>query len=259
VSTIRVRQYLVGRSIFAVAVFSPPDGELPEDAGRFLDSLALGEAKVRANGTPEPEPAGTELAGWGLAIDPDKDSKFTPGSGSLTIDLPGAWHDLAGPPLRKFNAPRAMREVDGDFAMTVKISGDFKPGPKSTSPRSVPYLAGGILIWSDSDNYIRLERAAMRRGDRIIPHVAFLELEGGYSGAVHNELFKEGDCFLRMERKGNQIFGAVSNDGAHWKPLKPIDTVWPNKLKVGLMAISTSGEPFSVKFDQFDLKARKSQ
>src|SRR5262249_26345866 len=33
--TIRVRQYFVGRSVFAVAVVSPPNRELPEDAGRF--------------------------------------------------------------------------------------------------------------------------------------------------------------------------------------------------------------------------------
>jgi regulation of enolase protein 1 (concanavalin A-like superfamily) len=255
VSTIRVRQYLVGRSIFAVAVLSPANWDLPEDAGRFLGSLALGEAKARATGTPAPEPTGTELPGWGLAIDPDKDCKFTPKAGSIAIDVPAAMHDSGGPD-RKFNAPRVLREVDGDFVLTVKVGGDFKPGPRSTNPRSVPYLAGGILVWSDSDNFIRLERAAMRRAGRVIPHVAFLELEGGYGGAVHNELFKEGECYLRMERQGSRVLGAISGDGKTWKQLKPIDTVWPSKLKVGLIAISTSSEPFAVKFEQFDLKAK---
>ncbi len=257
VSTIRVRQYLVGRSIFAVAVFSPPDAELAEDAGRFLGSLALGETRVRATGTPEPEPQGTKLAGWGLAIDPDKDCKFTPQSQSMTIDVPAAWHDMGGA-LHKFNAPRVLREVDGDFVLTVKVGGDFKPGARSTNPKAVPYLAGGILLWSDSDNFIRLERAAMRRGGRINATVAFEEWEGGYSGAVHNELFREGDCYLRLERRGSRILGAISSDGTAWKPLKPIDTVWPTKLKVGLMAISTSSDPFSVLFAQFDLKTKGS-
>lgn len=47
--------------------------------------------------------------------------------------------------------------------------------------------------------------------------------------------------------------------GMAWKGVKPIDTVWPSKLKVGLMAISTSNEPFSVQFTQFDLKAKESK
>ena len=51
----------------------------------------------------------------------------------------------------------------------------------------------------------------------------------------------------------------MSSDGRTWKQLKPIDTVWPDKLKVGLRSISTSGEPFSVKFEKFDLNTRGSR
>jgi regulation of enolase protein 1 (concanavalin A-like superfamily) len=254
ISAIRVRQYLVGKSIFVVAVLSAPGWELPEDAGRFLGSLTLGEAGIRTTGTPEPEPKGTELKGWGLAIDTDNDCKFTPGNKGLTVDLPATLHDSFGP--RKFNAPRVMREVDGDFVLTVKVAGDFKPGPKSTQPTSVPYLAGGILVWSDSDNLIRMERAAFLRGGKIITSVAFMETEGGSSGAVHNEPLKAGDCYLRLERKSSQFLGSVSSDGTNWKQLKPIDTIWPSKLKVGLLAITTSSTPFSVNFEEFDLKAK---
>jgi regulation of enolase protein 1 (concanavalin A-like superfamily) len=253
---IRARQYLVrGRTVFAVAVMSPPGGQLPEDAGRFLGSLALGEAKVRATGTPEPEPKGTELPGWGLAIDPDKDCQFTPSDKSLKINVPAAMHDLGGAQ-HKVNAPRLMRAVDGDFRITVKVLGDFRPGPRSTMPRGVPYIAGGLLVWSDSDNFIRLERAAMLRGGRVVPSIAFLEQEGGYGGAVHNVSVPAGDCYLRLERKGSRIHGAISQDGSTWKNLKPIDTVWPDKLKVGLMALSTSSSPFTVNFEELELQAK---
>jgi hypothetical protein len=61
-----------------------------------------------------------------------------------------------------------------------------------------------------------------------------------------------------LERKGSRILGAISRDGAAWKQLKPIDTVWPSKLRVGLLAISTSSDPFSVKFEQCDLKTKGS-
>lgn len=257
VSTIRVREYLVGRSIFMVAVFSRLGGELPEDAGRFLGSMALGQERIRATGTVEPEPTGTELPGWGWAIDTDKDCKFTPGPRSMTIDIPAKMHDLGGA-LHKFNAPRVMREVNGDFVLTVKIASDFKPSAKSTNPRSVPYLSSGILLWSDSANFIRLERGSMRRGNQIASTAAFEEWEGGYRGAVHNQRFKEGDCYLRLERKGSQIHGAISSDGRTWQRLRPIDTVWPSKLKVGLHAVSTSTNPFTAKFEEFELSTKGS-
>ncbi len=254
--TIRVREYFFEKSMYVVLVVSAPNRELPADTGKFLGSLAIGTGKTRAAGKVEPEPTGTELAGWGLAIDPDKDCKITPAGKSLALDIPAAMHDFGGP-LLKFNAPRIMREVDGDFAITVKVVGDFKPGPKSTNPKGVPYLAAGILIWSDSENFIRLERASMLKANKIIPHVAFLEQEGGYSGAVHNVGFKDGPCYLRLERKGSRVFGYISSDGTTWNALKPIDTIWPSKLKVGLQAISTSSEPFSVRFEEFTRKPEK--
>jgi regulation of enolase protein 1 (concanavalin A-like superfamily) len=252
VVTIRVREYFVGRSVFAVGVISPPNQDLPEDAGRFLGSLALGEARARAAGTPEPEPKGTDLPGWGLAIDPDKDCKFVPEGKNLSIQVPGTHHDLH-PDTGKLNAPRALREVEGDFVLSVKVAGEFQPGLKSTFPRSVPYNGAGILCWSDADNFIRLERGALSRNGMVGSTVAFEEREGGYRGAVHNEVFQGGTCYLRLERKGSRIAGAISIDGKNWRELKPIDTVWPAKLRVGLTAISTSSDPFVVKFEEFEL------
>jgi regulation of enolase protein 1 (concanavalin A-like superfamily) len=255
VLTIRVREYLAGRAIYAVAVLSAPNRELPEDAGRFLGSLAIGETPVRAAGTPEPEPTGRDLAGWGLAIDPGKDCQFRPDAKFLGIEVPGTLHDLH-PDTGIINAPRVMRTVEDDFVVTVKVTGDFQPGGKSTNPKGVPYNGAGILIWSDSDNFIRLERAAMLRNGKIGTYAAFEEREGGFRGAVHNEVFQGGTCYLRLERKGSRILGAISLDGSTWKDLQPIDTVWPAKLKVGLAAVNSSSEPFAVKFEEYELNAK---
>jgi regulation of enolase protein 1 (concanavalin A-like superfamily) len=256
VLTIRVREYLVGKAIYAVMVVSAPNRELPEDAGRFLGSLAIGEGKARAAGTPEPEPKGKDIDGWGLAIDPGDDCKFVPAGKSLTIQVPGTYHDL-NPDSGKLNSPRVMRAVEGDFVATVKVTGDFQPNGKTTAPKSVPFNGAGLLVWSDSDNYIRLERGALLRKDKISTTVAFEEREGGYRGAVHNDAAPVGPVYLRMERKGSRISGAISPDGTTWKKLKPIDTVWPAKLKVGLAAINSNSEPFAPKFEEFDLKTGK--
>lgn len=255
VLTIRIREYLIGRAIYVVAVVSAPNRELPADAGRFLGSLALGNEKKRAAGTPEPEPEGRKLEDWGLAIDIDKDCEFAPQQKSLTIRVPGKWHDL-NPDSGKLNSPRVIREVEGDFVVQVKVDGELKPGGKSTNPKSVPYNGAGIIIWSDSDNFIRLERGALLRNKQIRATVAFEEREGGYRGAVHNVSSRPGPVYLRLERKGSRIFGAVSFDGSKWGMLKPIDTVWPAKLKVGLSAINSSSQPFTAQFTDFSLDTK---
>jgi regulation of enolase protein 1 (concanavalin A-like superfamily) len=253
--TIRVREYLDGNSIFIIAVISAPNRELPEDTGRFLGSLEIGKGRVRAQGTPKPEPKGKELAGWGLAIDPDNDCQITDMKGKLGILVPGTRHDLAAE-VRVTNAPRVMREVEGDFVVTVKVVGEFRPGGKSTNPKGVPFNGAGILVWSDPDNFIRLERAAIARGKTLNSYVNFSEIEGGTPGAVHNEVMKGGDCWLRMERKGSRIHGSISFDGKTWKDLKPIQTVWPQKLKIGMSAVNSSSLPFAVTFEEYELKEK---
>jgi regulation of enolase protein 1 (concanavalin A-like superfamily) len=253
--TIRMRQYLIGKAVYAVAVVSAPNRELPLDAGRFLGSLTIGAEKKRAAGTPEPEPTGRKLADWGLAIDTGKDCEFDPQKKTLTMRVPGTWHDL-NPDTGKLNAPRVIREVEGDFLIKVKVEGEFKPGGKSTNPRGLPYNGAGIIIWSDSENFIRLERGALLRKDKITATAAFEEREGGYRGAVHNITSQPGPVYLRLERKGSRIFGAVSFDDSSWTALKPIDTVWPAKLKVGLSAINSSSQPFAVQFTDFALQSK---
>ena len=192
---------------------------------------------------------------WGLAIDPDKDCELVGEVKRLRIKVPGTRHDLVGN-AGKMNAPRVMREVEGDFVITTKVVGDFRPGGKSTNPKGIPFNGAGIVIWSDVDNFIRLERAAVARGAKISTYVNFEEFEGGTRGATHNEVMKGGDCWLRMERKGSRLQGSISFDGATWKQLQPIQAVWPPALKIGVTAINSSSFPFEVIFEEFELKGK---
>ena len=252
VLTIRMREYLAGDAVCFAAVISRPNRDLPPDTGRFLGSLAIGG--VRAEGSPTPEQKGADLAGWGLAIDPQKDCEFVAEKTRLRVNVTGSRH-LMPAEQPSLNYPRVMREVEGDFVVTVKVVGEFKPGGVSTNPKTVPFNGAGLIVWSDPDNYIRLERAAVSRGGKVNTYVNFEEFKGGSNGATHNEVMTGGDCWVRMERVGSRIQGAISFDGATWKDLKPIQTVWPAKLKIGLVAISSSGLPFAVAFEEYALKA----
>jgi regulation of enolase protein 1 (concanavalin A-like superfamily) len=259
--TVRAREYLDGKSIYGVAVISSPNRQLPDDIGRFMGSLALGEGQVRATSKAEPEPVGVDIEGWGVAVDPDKDCKFTPDKTGLSLSLPGTWHDL-NPETGKNNSPRLLRSVGGDFQITTKVIGDFKPGTKSFNPKGVPYNGAGIVVWHNPDNFIRLERGSVNRGGKLASFLLFEEREAGYRGAVHNAGFPGGmggDVYLRIERKGSRILGLYSFDGKKWVALQPIDTLWPTRLKVGLEAINSGNEPMPVRFEEFALNTPKTK
>src|SRR5436189_4997988 len=73
-----------------------------------------------------------KIAGWGTAIDPDRDCKFFTSKDSLLISVPGSHpHDLAAD-IDLINAPRILQNVHGDFTIQVKVDGRFAPGGKST-------------------------------------------------------------------------------------------------------------------------------
>jgi regulation of enolase protein 1 (concanavalin A-like superfamily) len=250
VLTVRVRAYLSDKSVYLMAVVSPPDKELPDDSGRFLGSLVIGTK--RAEGSPAPEPKGVPMPPWGEAIDPQKDSEIAGDKDRVNIKILGTRKG----PQAILDTPRVMREVEGDFVITVKVVGEFKAGGESVNPKVVPFNGAGILVWSDPDNYIRLERAAVSRKGKINTYVNFEEFEGGARNASHNEKMEGGDCWVRMERKGSRIHGGISFDGTTWKDLKPIQTVWPAKLKVGVSATSSSNQPFSAAFEEFQFKGK---
>src|SRR5438309_1058286 len=67
-----------------------------------------------------------EIKGWGKVTDPDGDCTFKEDKGKLTITVPAGFHGLH--PKRAMNAPRVLREVEGDFTATVKVTCALKPG-----------------------------------------------------------------------------------------------------------------------------------
>lgn len=252
IATVRVREYLSGQSIYALFAISAVNLELPDDIGRFFGSFTIG-TKPRVKSGPKPEAEGKELAGWGTSIDPDGDCTISPTEKTLSVSVPGTLHDLNAD-IDKYNAPRILREVDGDFEIQVKVVGDFKPGTKALRAKTLPYNGGGLFVWHDSDNFIRLERGAVVNKGKVNTFAIFEEREGGSRGAMHNGALTAGTAYLKLARKGSRIFGFTSKDGKKWTALKPIDTVWPTDLKVGLDVINSSDQPFTVQFEEFKFK-----
>jgi regulation of enolase protein 1 (concanavalin A-like superfamily) len=196
----------------------------------------------------------TGLTFWGEVVDPDGDCELKMASGDLAVAVPGTLHDL-NVDIDKNNGPRVVQEVDGDFAAQVKVTGSFQPGPVRTGPKSVPYNGGGLLVWLDEGNYIRLERAAMYRNNRVVGFLAFESREQGRRAQVHNKggLNPREDHWLRLDRHGSVLSGSWSRNGQDWEKLEPMEVDWPSRVKVGVDAINSCGDPMTVRFQNYSL------
>ena len=114
------------------------------------------------------------VEGWGVATDPDNDCKIKAQKGRLTMNLPGTAHDFAAE-LKRWNAPRVLSKVEGDFHLEVKVAGGFNPTADSSIPGRRGYNGGGLLVVKDADNYVSLHRGAVNLDGRV-RHYANFEL-----------------------------------------------------------------------------------
>jgi regulation of enolase protein 1 (concanavalin A-like superfamily) len=200
--------------------------------------------------------------GWDRPVDPDNDCKITIKDGTVTMELPGGDHELDPNPKRnRFNAPRLLRDLEGDFVMQVRVSASFRPSAKSSVKGEDPRVAAGLVLIPAEKNYIRLEYGAYWRNEKQTN--GFSNRMRGQQLGINVEYVhwnpkdwvpNEEHIYLRIEREGNWIRNVLSPDGKTWERHNSSkDPKLPSKFKVGLAAYSTSTEPFKVRFDQFKL------
>jgi serine/threonine protein kinase len=190
-----------------------------------------------------------EIARWGLAIDPDRDCQMNGERSTLTITVPPTLHDLNAD-IGKYNAPRVVRDVEGDFELEVRVEGDFRPGSVCNRAGGIPFVGGGIVVFDGVDHFIRLERGVVNDRGSFSPFAIFEEHIAGRGVVDHNGPLNSGTTYLRLARRGSTIHGFTSSDRRYWSQLEPIRGVRTAKLQVGLDAINSGNAPFTVRFEQ---------
>lgn len=201
------------------------------------------------------------IPGWGVYTCPEGDCQFFTAPGRLLLSVPGLPkpHDLAAE-IGVTNAPRVLQPVKGDFTMQVKVEGRFSPGDVSTKDGRAGYNGAGLVLMSDERNVICLARAVFRYQGDDERHYTNFEMRSdgevqrlGLSG--DHPLEKAAPVYLRLERRGAKVRGAVSADGVTWDELPPkeLPSTWPLELQAGLTAISTSTEEFNPRFSELQL------
>jgi regulation of enolase protein 1 (concanavalin A-like superfamily) len=194
-----------------------------------------------------------EIPGWGKAVDPDSDCNFKVGGARLSIEVPGTPHALVIE-RNQMNAPRVIREVEGDFVAQVKVVGQFPRGAEALVEGRRPYHSAGFFLAKDDRSYIRFEKAEMVVGADNMTFAGFELRDGGVPRRMANGLESPLDprhdhVFLRLEREGGKITAAVSADGVEWKPLAPMTVDWPAKLQIGVTAGHNTSHSFTAGFE----------
>ncbi len=230
---------------------------------RALFVLALLPLLLEAAPVPK-EKEGQQLAKqYGTPVDPLKDCKFTLDGTKLTVTAGKGDHDLSVQH-KVLNAPRVLKEIEGDFEMTVKASGEYPKGAKSATERAtIAFFGHGLLVWDDENNYVRLEKAFIDRlnGNPPTTYGSWELFAGGKwvrAGTSADFTFDPTDtAHFKLARKGSTFTASISKDGKEWKELEPIEAEMGKKLKVGVAVVHICDTPFDAVFEDYSLMATK--
>jgi regulation of enolase protein 1 (concanavalin A-like superfamily) len=143
-----------------------------------------------------------------------------------------------------------MRDVEGDFAVTVKVCGTLHPTAAGTAGKALSFQAGGLLVWDNKDNYARFVRSGQNLDGTFRPVVAWTVRAGGKKGLNPQTVnVPEQDVYLHLERRGRQLAASYSLDGQNWTPLQTFQGLIGSKVSVGVVALNAAQQPMSVRFE----------
>jgi RNA polymerase sigma factor (sigma-70 family) len=194
------------------------------------------------------------LRGWGVAIDPAGDTRFSVEKGALTLTVAPGEHALAAEKGR-MNAPRILQEVQGDFIVQVRVASRPLLGVKSVVEAHLPIHTAGLLLWQDSRNYVRLKRASILPKGGEGRSFAGLELrrDGKLEREGNVQPLEGGATWLRLERRGVKVLGAISADAVRWTAFEPVALRLPQRCYIGVAAGQNTTVPFEASFSEFEL------
>jgi hypothetical protein len=230
---------------------------MPRFAVLLLSALVAVAAGVMAAPVPFPRPgrSGPWFDGWDKQVGK---CRFAREGDTLTITVPGAGYELdvvKGP----LNAPHLLRDVEGDFIVQVR-TGVIKCPGASGAGRTV-FRRAALLLVSDNET-VKFVSEAFVTGNQssCLRTIGLLTPTG--IGRILRTSPEKPTC-LRLERRGDLLFGSFREDGESWerfavqfgrrKGLDPLQVKLPRKVKIGVLAESTAPGTFKAVFDQFKL------
>lgn len=237
---------------------------------RSLFVLAALLLTCATSAAPAPKPF---EGGWSKPVDPDGDCKIKRDNGTLIIEMPGSEHEY-DPARDRVNAPRILRDFEGDFDIQLRLQIDCQPSIKSTVNDQPSYVAGGFVVFfpeTFGTIFFRFQYGVTGRGIRSDGYSTQLsrDVKGGSVNGACDKRWekwpfkgKPDHVYLRLLRERDGVVDVlacdISPDRKEWVGIGGSGFLrLPSKLKVALAAFSTSSEPSKVRFDQLKVTRGK--
>jgi hypothetical protein len=152
--------------------------------------------------------------------------------------------DLWGP---NETAPRLLRPVSGGFTVETICLPALAERP----------MIGGLLLWKDRENFLRLERGTHGPHD-----LWFLGCLGNKEQILGRGRLPSEQVVLRLERLGSRVNALCSADGHTWFTLGQVEFPREDPVEVGVHAIGDIDrliypgaypEGTAIRFERFSL------
>ncbi len=144
----------------------------------------------------------------------------------------------------------------GDIYQTTNTATNIvlRPGPTSgawTMTAKINhhgltrYQQGGIILYGDDDNYIKLDRTATNNGGTATEFMEFIQETAATARntssdhtANLNQTTFPADFYLRMVSDGTNVTGSYSTDQTTWTNVGRVSAGMPANAQVGIFALS---------------------
>jgi regulation of enolase protein 1 (concanavalin A-like superfamily) len=137
-----------------------------------------------------------------------------------------------------------LRDMDGDFALQVRVSGDF----------TAEELAGIILV--DRKQTVGAWKLAVPEREGLRGYLLVKVPPRAYAFDGWGRVDLARPVYIRLDRRGDRLTLKWSVDAKEWFPHDrfPVQDVdLARKLKMGLVAEATAPGTFKAEFDAFKL------
>lgn len=194
-------------------------------------------------------PLPAEIADWGQIEDPQGNCPIEESNGQLNFHVAPGLHNL-NPVLGDTSAPRVWSDVTGDFVLEARVL-DFPIPAENTGTIRSSYVAAGLMVWQDDQNFLRWTRSAVGEAKATFASAEIYE-QGKLAGAL-NVPWNGEPMWLRLERRNARVFLWISADGVKWRRHTSLRMPFLATVKVGVFALNSTKKEFAASFSDFYL------